>query len=203
MIWLKTIPLLFSRCFWGVLTLYLVEFGVVQTNRDIGLGFSWGILLKWNSCVFSAFGPDKHHQQCWILSCPSPETGAWNTVSSSSLPVAAVRRQTPQQRMSPGSQLCKQMLYTPNVWEGCMGPRLGHRYSNKGYVWPRSSNVTSRCLSLPWSPNRRGFLQQTKGRHENASPRASDRGDVRCLSLFILCIAALLGCLADDVRVSA
>lgn len=46
-----------------------------------------------------------------------------------------------------------------------------------------SPNVTSRCLSLPRSPNRRGFLQQAEGRHENASPRASDRGDVRRLCL--------------------
>lgn len=72
--------------------------------------------------------------------------------------------------------------------------------SSLRHIWICSLTVTSRCLSLPRGPNGWRLLQQTKGRHKNASPRASDWGDVRHLSLLALSTAALLGCLASDVQ---
>lgn len=80
----------------------------------------------------------------------------------------------------------------PKCLRGLRRAKARPRVPNRRHVWPSSPDVTFRCLSLPRRPNRWGFLQQTKGRHKNASPRASDRGDVRCLSLLALYLLAVV-----------
>lgn len=161
---------------WGLLILSSLDFGGVQTKRKIRLGFSRDSVEIKFMCIFS-IQARKAPPIVVVLILPSPpKAGAWSTTSSNSL-LRQPAGPDPAGGTLPHPQLCNLMMHTPRE-----SLREMHRATARPQVLKAcicSPNVTSRCLSLPRSPNRRGFLQQAEGRHKNASPRASDRGDVR------------------------